>query len=703
MRTLSKLCNYCPLLLVLLAATGSGFSQNSLDLYTTAVRQSRIADRMAGMERFLAAAPNSALREDALEFLVWDSLESGQREQARARAAELRELDAQNSLAIAILAESLSETAGSNRKAMQQGFELAKSGIQSYAKLRHPEGMADGEFILMQREVVCILDGETGLGFLAQKDYRNARTYLRQSIAIKPQDPRYLYGMSLALLEERNPNSQQEGYLYLARVVNLTRGSAAGEQIAGFAQQRFQEAGGTAAGWEQYLASAVIPGRQGRPAQPATVMASNTPEPRTQPATAAASPAPKPQTQPANTVASATPAPRTQSTTTTAAPVISTRPQQSATVASATPAPQSTTNAPAPQRQTQSATVASATPVTKPATTAAPTTSSSSQTQPSTTVASAAPAPWTKPATTATAPAPQTHTQPATTVASSAPAPRTQTATTAAAPAPQARTQAPAPTATASATPPATKPPATTTAVVTPTPQSAPPTVAAAKPVTKPLPATTTIASAAPPSTPQYDITPPESIPEPTFKREYVSRTAPVSMGILLQTEHLTKENRREILDALTDMVRHLRNDDEVFIMAYGKKLNFEQDLTGNPQLLEDAMVQIKPEPGTALLDAVGFAAGHLERIATNKNRLLLVISDGRNTPSKDNPLALSQKLNTVRVDCIGLDVGGDSARRQLESLAAYSGGQVTFANSTTQLRTAAVQMAEGIGIEFPN
>jgi Mg-chelatase subunit ChlD len=174
-------------------------------------------------------------------------------------------------------------------------------------------------------------------------------------------------------------------------------------------------------------------------------------------------------------------------------------------------------------------------------------------------------------------------------------------------------------------------------------------------------------------------------------------------MGILLQTEHLTRENRKQIFDALSDMVRHLRNDDEVFIMAYGKKLDFEQDLTGNPKLLEEAMSQIKPETGTALLDAVAFAAGHLERIATNKNRILLVISDGRNTPSQNNPLTLSQKLNTVRVDCIGLEVGGDSGRRQLESLAAYSGGQVSFANDSSQLRSAAVQMAEGIGIEFPN
>ncbi len=534
MRILSKLNSSLFVVVVLLAANGRGFSQNSLDVYTSAVRQSRIVDRVAGMEHFLAAYPTSGLREDALELLVWDSLESGQQEKARTHANELRQIDSQNALAIAIEAEARTEAGTKDRKSEQQALELARAGIQAYPKLRRPEGMSDGEFIRLQRQVVCILDGESGLGYLAEHDYRSARTYLHEAVAIRPEDPRYLYGLALALLDGKDASSQQEGYIYLARVVNLTRGSAAGQQIAAFAQQKFEKAGGNAAGWDQYLASAAVPGAPAvRATQP--------------PVTLAVKKAPEPQPQP-----------QSQARTQTQA-----QPQTQARVQ---PPPQ-----PQPAKKT-------------------------------------------------------------TTIASSAPAPR-----------------------------------------VANTPQT------------------------------DNEVAPPESIPEPAFTREYVSRTAPVSMGILLQTEHLTKENRQEILDALTDMVRHLRNDDEVFIMAYGKKLDFEQDLTGNPRLLEEAMGEIKPEAGTALLDAVSFAAGHLERIATNKNRLLLVISDGKNTPTKDNPLALSQKLNTVRVDCIGLDVDGDSGRRQLESLAAYSGGQVSFAASTAQLRTAAVQMAEGIGIEFPN
>ncbi|WP_041855520.1 VWA domain-containing protein [Candidatus Korobacter versatilis] len=474
-----------------MTASGVSLAQNELDLYTTAVRQSRISDRSAWMARFLKEHPQSDLREDALEVLVWDAMESGQRDQSRQYAQELRQIDPHNALAMAVVAETRAETTGrADKKAAAQAFEIAKAGIQVYPQMHRPEGMREGEFILLQRQVVAVLDGEAGLGYLADKDYEAARRYLHEAVAIRPQDPRYLYGLSLALLDGKDA-MQQEGYLYLARTVNLTQGTPAGQQIANYAQKRFEKQGGTTASWNEYLAAATTPGM-----------------PRRAPAT-----------QPE-------------------APIVA---------------------------------------------------------------------------------------------------------------------------------------------------KNVPPTRPGVQPQSEPRE------------------TNPEEIPQPTFKREYVARTSPVSMGILIQTEHLTKENRRQILDALTDMIRHLRNDDEVFIMAYGKSLQFEQDLTGNPKLLEEAMEQIKAESGTALLDAVGFAAGHLERIATNKNRLLLVISDGRNTPSKDNPLTLSQKLNTVRVDCIGLDVDGDSGRRQLESLAAYSGGQVSFASDTRQLRTAAVQMAEAIGIEFPD
>jgi hypothetical protein len=174
---------------------------------------------------------------------------------------------------------------------------------------------------------------------------------------------------------------------------------------------------------------------------------------------------------------------------------------------------------------------------------------------------------------------------------------------------------------------------------------------------------------------------------------------APISLGILLQTSLLGNENRREIIAALSEMVQRLRPEDEAFIMAFSSQLDFEQDLTANEKLLEDAIAELKPRSGTALLEGVEFAAGHLKRIGKNPNRVLLIISDGRNSSNMAGS-TLSAQLKDVRVDCIGIDVGGEAEKALLQRLAAYSGGHASFAASPQQFRAAATQMTQNLGIE---
>lgn len=182
-----------------------------------------------------------------------------------------------------------------------------------------------------------------------------------------------------------------------------------------------------------------------------------------------------------------------------------------------------------------------------------------------------------------------------------------------------------------------------------------------------------------------------------------VPQSAPVSLGILIQTGLLTGRNRNEIIRTLKDITRNLRPDDEAFIMAFSSQLDFEQDLTANSVLLEEALSGLKPSSGAALFDGVMFAAGHLNRIGKNRNRALLVISDGRDTTKRDNTAPLTAQLQNVRIDCIGLDVSGSGERDLLERLAAYSGGKASFASDPRQFRAAAGAIAQTIGIDFQN
>jgi hypothetical protein len=178
--------------------------------------------------------------------------------------------------------------------------------------------------------------------------------------------------------------------------------------------------------------------------------------------------------------------------------------------------------------------------------------------------------------------------------------------------------------------------------------------------------------------------------------------SSPVSLGILVQTSRLDPEYRRSIVYALSDLVRHLRQGDEAFILAFSDQLDFVQDLTDNYKLLEEAMDEMKPAKGAALFDAVAFAAGHLKRIAKNQNLVLLVISDGSTTAGQASSFDVSANLNQVRIDCIGVDVNEEAQRGLLRNLSHYSGGQSAFINGAPEFRATTREFAKEMGIQVP-
>lgn len=172
-----------------------------------------------------------------------------------------------------------------------------------------------------------------------------------------------------------------------------------------------------------------------------------------------------------------------------------------------------------------------------------------------------------------------------------------------------------------------------------------------------------------------------------------------VSLGILIETSLLTSQNRQTIIATLRDIVRNLRTNDEACILVFSDQLDFEQDLTADDKLLEDALSQIRPKQGKALISGIAFAAGHLKRIGRNSNRVLLVISDGRSERTSSDSLTFRSQVAGVRIDCIGVNADGASERALLEQVAAYSGGKASFASDSGEFRTAALQMTRNMGI----
>jgi tetratricopeptide (TPR) repeat protein len=191
----------------------------------------------------------------------------------------------------------------------------------------------------------------------------------------------------------------------------------------------------------------------------------------------------------------------------------------------------------------------------------------------------------------------------------------------------------------------------------------------------------------------------PATVARPSGPKGIAAPSEAVSLGILIETSLLTGQNRAAIISTLKDIVRNLHNRDEACILVFSDQLDFEQDLTADDQLLEEALSQIKPRSGKALLSGVSFAAGHLKRIGRNNNRILLIISDGTTSSATADTLSFRSQVSGVRIDCIGLKTPGTQERALLERIASYSGGMASFASNAQEFRAAIVAMTRNMGI----
>jgi tetratricopeptide (TPR) repeat protein len=200
----------------------------------------------------------------------------------------------------------------------------------------------------------------------------------------------------------------------------------------------------------------------------------------------------------------------------------------------------------------------------------------------------------------------------------------------------------------------------------------------------------------------------PSNIPSPDFpvhtQRPFTPSGAPFSIGILVETSKASRDSRRAVVNALSDMVRHLRPNDEAFVVSFSRQVVFEQDLTSDPKALQSAFDNIKPDRGTALLDAVAFAAGHLSRVAKNQKKILLVVSDGENQNEQVSPLQVSGELSAsqVKIFCIGMGVESRDDQYRLQALARETGGEAQFIEASNEFRQAAQHIAANLGVAFP-
>jgi tetratricopeptide (TPR) repeat protein len=501
--------------------------QSEQQEYQAAVSKPTGPEQFSALEKFITAHPQSRLKLDALEMLVWDARTSAGVADLEYWTGQLLSIAPDNPLAAAVI------IGNSLNISSENPVSLAKRSLPALDRFDRPEGLSHDDFTTIKDFASATLNGVVGYSYFEQKDLVSARPYLRKAVELNPSNAQYTYTLALSDLQGSNPD-QAEGYKMLARAVNLTKGTPAGERLAAFARQNFQQAGGSSENWDKYLAATAMPAPSG---------------------------------------------------------------VESAAVSAANPA------------------------ATQPAATGS--------TQPSTSALASA----TKPS------PPAAETREPIFIASNGPVPSV-----------------------------------------------------GVRSATPPLPA----------AAPEPDRPMTAFPPRPA---RHIVPGSPVSVGVLIQASLTNRIDRRPVVFTLSDLVRHLRDKDEAFIMSFSRGVVFQEDLTSNSKSLENAMDSIAPTPGAAMYDAVTFAAGHLDRVARNKNRILLVVAAEGDRDSTVSPLELSSEINLsgVTIYCIGVGVVTPNDRSRLESLADSTGGRAIFIPDLSGFRQATRTIAQGIGLSFPN
>jgi len=152
----------------------------------------------------------------------------------------------------------------------------------------------------------------------------------------------------------------------------------------------------------------------------------------------------------------------------------------------------------------------------------------------------------------------------------------------------------------------------------------------------------------------------------------FSAERVPVSLGIVLDTSgSMDGDKMRAAREALDRFLRQLLDvDDEVFLYRFDNSPELVEGWTRDKQRVSDAVARIRPRGGTALYDAVADAV-QMAQQGHNRKKAVIIISDGNDTSSHTEMLALKQLIREteVLVYAIGVDTAPTDYRYDNPSL----------------------------------
>jgi Ca-activated chloride channel homolog len=161
---------------------------------------------------------------------------------------------------------------------------------------------------------------------------------------------------------------------------------------------------------------------------------------------------------------------------------------------------------------------------------------------------------------------------------------------------------------------------------------------------------------------------------------EFMSESdLPLRLAILIDTSNSIRDRFKFQQEAATNFINSVvRKQDKAMIVSFDTAAELVADLTGDTQVLENAVRSLRPGGGTALYDAIYFACK--EKLSRDQpmykyRRAIVILSDGDDNESRysrDQALEMAQRadtvLYTISTNITHIETDGDKVMRYFAS-----------------------------------
>ncbi len=179
-----------------------------------------------------------------------------------------------------------------------------------------------------------------------------------------------------------------------------------------------------------------------------------------------------------------------------------------------------------------------------------------------------------------------------------------------------------------------------------------------------------------------------------SFARE----EGPVSFGLLFDSSGSMKSRIEGSITALKHLFQTTIPGDEFFLVQFADQARLLGGFTPDPGEIQRRLGSVEPKGWTALLDAVARAT-HQMKMANNRRRVLVVLSDGNDNNSRFTEAEIKNMVieGDVRVYAIGLYYRS----RLLRQLADETGGKMLVARNMSELPEVVGRLSAEIRIQY--